>query len=369
MYLDVVAANGPQACAVEGLKAITTASRTESKLCAEGKLLAEEGKTKAAQRHYVAALRVNAASKCAEAGLTPAPQPEKSEKDKKSWLEQAVDDVTNALKLFGAIAIALLVLVGIGLVFLLFFRRRKASLSIESFSDGGVEPKIGSTVAALVERSLTDLSRRGRRSNDSYVLDLVVADLELMATNKSLETALGGLTETSQLKLVIAVLGLIDRMHGTHLVAKGELAPKGGDGRGLVLALQSESDGLQARGALWKKSRMGPKNPTPYYELAEPAAAWVQYEAARSLDARVALMTTSAKSFSLLSLGLAEHRLGKLDAAAEKYAEALTADRENVAAMFNLSVLLMRDPGWIRSGIFLQIRALAILQKRYEELE
>lgn len=366
LYLDALASDDSTACAIRGLRITTKRSRSETKLCAEGNVLAEDQRPEAAERRYIAALRLNATSECAKEGLAP---PSESKKDEKSALEKASTEATSALTLIGSIAAAGLVLAGLVLIAVVVVKRRHASLTVEPFSDGGIEPKVGSAVAALVETSLTDLARKGRRDNASYVLDTVVADIELVATNKSLETALGGLTEASQLKLVIGVLALVDRLWGTHLVVKGELAPKGGSGHGIILALQSEKDGLQAREALWKKGKADAKSPKPYYEIAEPAAGWVQYEAARSLDPRVALMTTSAKSFSRLTLGLTEHRAGRLLEAAEKYAEALTLDRENVAAMFNLSVLLARDSRWAPKGTLLLIRALTILQKRYEELE
>lgn len=366
-YLGALATAGSESCAAEGLRTIVRTNRAEARLCAEAKVLAATGEDAAARRRYTAALRLDAGSECAKTGLSPAKKPETD--SEKNSLEKASDAAANALKLVGSVAVALFVALGFILTLILLVRRRKASLTVEPFTDGGVEPKVGATVAALVEKHLTELSRGGRRADDSYLLDVVVADVELLATNKGLETALGGLAEASQFTLVVAVLGLADRMYGTHLVAKGELAPKGGDGHGVVLALQSEKNGMQARGALWKDSRVGPKNPKPYYELAEPAAAWVQYETARSLDSRVGLITTSARSFSLLSLGLAEQRARREVAAAEKYAEALGVDPENVAAMFNLGGILMTDEGWFWKGFLLLIRALTILETRYEELE
>lgn len=368
-YLDALASGGEK-CAVPGLQKIARKEAAATTLCAQGKALAAEDRKTAANRRYAAALRLDGNSECATKGL----EPKKAEdKDEKGRIAKAAEWMTDLSKLLGTAIVTFLLGVAALLIGILIWRRRKPSLAIEPFADGAVEPKIGAAVAGLVEGHLTALGDR-KGQNDGVLLDLVVADTELMATNKDLETALKGLAEVSQLKLLVAVVGLADRLRGKHLVAKGELAPAGQQGHGVVVALQSEKDGLEARTALWRKDERprrqqgDAKDPTPYYDLAEPAAAWIQYETACSLDGRVRLITRSAHSFSLLAQGVAAQRKLDQEAAAEHYATALRDDPENVAALLNLGRILIADERWFEAGVLLLVRALVSLESHYEEL-
>jgi tetratricopeptide (TPR) repeat protein len=338
-----------------------------ARLCSQGKVLASEGDGNAAKQRYLAALRLDADSECAVAGLAP---PEKGSDAGKSWVATANDWIEQHLKFLGLVLGTVLIGFAFVLIGALVWRRHKPSLSVEAFEDGAIEPKVGSTVAALVEKRLLDVFRVHRAASEEPQLDVVAADVEILAANKDLETALGGLAEVSQLKLLVAVLGLVDRIWGTHLTAKGELAPKGRDGYGVVLALQSEKGGLEARGAVWSNEGWrGQGNPNPYYELAEPAAAWVQYETACNLNAGVRLITRDAQSFSLMSLGLMEQRALREAEAIEQYAAALRRDPENFVALFNLGGILASDPATFWTGLLLQVRGLFVLESRYEELE
>jgi tetratricopeptide (TPR) repeat protein len=385
-YLDILASTPSSQCAVQGLNKVTLATHAEALLCSEAKVLAEHNQAVEARRRYIAALAKNIASQCAVEGLGGA----KKKGDEKSWLETWSTGATNLDKLGGSVLIALLVLVGAVGLAVTMVRRRKASLTIEPFADGAAEPKVGSTVAGLVEGRLVALAHHGKRSSDSYQLDLLVADVEILSTNESLDAALSGLADASQFKLAVAVLGLLDRTFGTHLVAKGELAPKGDSGHGLLLSMHSQKPGNQARGVLWDLPvGAGPPppapvaaaaggagaggeakpDPDPYYKLVDRAAAWVQYEAALSLDSRVGVITSSADSFSLVAEGLAEQRVNHVASAARLYARALQVDSENVAALINLSYMLARHADDFANARMLLERARAVLQNRYEEME
>jgi len=368
-YLDALTSGGEE-CAVPGLKLLAREDGAVAALCAQGKALAAEGRKTAANRRYAAALRLDGSSECATKGL----EPKKAEdKDEKGGVAKASEWMTDLSKLLGTAIVTVLLGAALFLIGILIWRRRKPSLAIEPFADGAIEPKIGAAVAGLVEGHLTAVGDR-KGQNDGLLLDLVVADTELMATNKDLETALKGLAEVSQLKLLVAVVGLADRLRGTHLVAKGELAPAGQQGHGVVVALQSEKNGLEARTALWRKDerprrqQSNADDPNPYYDLAEPAAAWIQYETACTLDGRVRLITRSAHSFSLLAQGVAAQRKLDQDAGAEHYATALRDDPENVAALLNLGRILIADERWFEAGVLLLVRALVSLESRYEEL-
>jgi len=393
-YLDVLAGGPSSTCAADGLQKVTQATRVEARLCSEGKLLTEAKQAQQARRRYVAALAKNVESECASAGLGVT---KKAAGDEKSWLETWKSWTTNALALIASVAVAVLVLLGAGLVMRMVLGRPRRSLTLEPFADGAVEAKVGSTVAGLVETQLVALARRSRHSKGDYSLDLVVADVELRSSNQSLSATLSGLGETSQFKLAVAVLGLLDRTFGTHLVTKGELVPKGPSGHGLLLSMNSQKPGNSARGALWDAAGVHPgahlpappapapaapvpagapaaasgaakEEPDPYYQLVDRAAAWVQYEAACRVDNRVKLITTSADSFSLVAAGLTAQRAGEVMVAARTYGRALQAESENVAALFNLGLILARHTeNFVVAEQLLQ-RALEVLKARYEDM-
>jgi tetratricopeptide (TPR) repeat protein len=374
-YMDVLAGDAQAECAIEGLREVTQAVRAEERLCEEGAKLAKGGEEQQAEarQRYAGAMQKNAQSSCAAKGLGLVGE---DDPDKKNKLAQAEEDVGNFFSIAAKALIALLVAVGIiALLWSLWKRWRNPSLAVEAFADGAVDAKVGSAVAALTEKRLIELSRRGRNRSGPYQLDVAVADVELVAESESLATAMGGLAEESQFKLAAAILGLVDRYVGTHLVAQGELTPKGDDGRGLLVALKSQGNGLRASGALWNPKRVQVPadgkdvDPSPYYELAEEAAAWIQFEVARCLDGHVGLITTNGKSFTALVQGIEMERADRPEAAAEYYALALSFDRENVAALFNLSGIVARLWGRFDIAISLLDRAGSILKRRHEEHE
>lgn len=298
------------------------------------------------------------------------------------WVDEWSARVPRVLLALGGLAVAVLVIVGFCLLaYAAAIRLLRPSLAIKPFVDTGVGAKVGSVVAALVEEQLVDLARKGQQSGDAYQLDLVVANVELLARDEHLATAVSGLADVPQLKVLVAVLSLVDRVFGRRsLVAEGELMPDGQKGSGLVLALYRHNE-LRARDAHWSPSppqrRLLPHkkpaddslDPEPYYRLAAPAASWVQFEAARSLSSHVALMTDHAESFRLLAKGLRLHRAERIEAAASAYARALGVDSGNVAALVNLALLLARYERNYRAALTLLRHAEAVLKRRHEETE
>jgi tetratricopeptide (TPR) repeat protein len=362
-YLEVLAGNRQSECATRGLDEVAAASRAEDRLCAEGKALAKGGEDAEARQRYVAALEENVDSECAAAGLSPAG------KDLRDRLEEWSDFVVKLLPALGAVILALLL--GIGAVLLVLtvvMRLLRTSLRIEPFLDGAVEPKVGSAVASLVETQLLDLSRQRGGPKDAYKLDLVVADVELLAGNASLASAVEGLDEVPQLKVLVAVLSMIDRVVGRRsFVAKGELMPAGNAGTGVALSFHRH-DSLRAREALWAPAPnpAPPPGPSAFYGLAVGAASWIQYEAACGIDGRVRLLTESSESWSHLATGLARQRQGAVTPALEAYVKALRVDPDNVGALVNLAVLVARDLGRHSDAIVLLLHARNVLLNRYE---
>ena len=284
----------------------------------------------------------------------------------------------------------LLVLIALGSIAtsLIF---RKASLVVRPFTDGAVDPKVGAGFGALVEEQLIGVWRRERRvRDDGYILDFVVANVELFSDEDALSRAVGDMAQVDQLQLIAAVLSFVDNLgFKRRLAATGELLPAGANGSGVALALYNRRQ-LQARGVLWdhmpaaapgpadENSQQSADTPppageedppksvsTPYYRFAGPAAAWVQYEAALALDSRVGVITSNAESFSLLCTAIELHRNNRYHEAAETYAQALEIDRNNVAALVNFALLLARSWGLFPESILLLKRAQHALASAY----
>lgn len=106
-------------------------------------------------------------------------------------------------------------------------------------------------------------------------------------------------------------------------------------------------------------------DPSPHYGLAAAAAWWVQYEAGKVFDRNVALVTKSAPSFSLVGIALASERKREPREAADSYARALALDPENVAALFNLALLLARRHECHAPAALLLVRAQKALEDRH----
>jgi tetratricopeptide (TPR) repeat protein len=263
---------------------------------------------------------------------------------------------------------------------------------VKPFADSAVNPQVGAGFAGLVEEQLIGVWRRQRRvRDDGYNLDFVVADVEVFADEDALSRAVGDMAQVDQLKLIAAVLSLIDTVgKRRRLAASGELLPAGGEGSGVALALHNRQQ-LEARGILWERAastasagdgaaaaaappaaapdanESPPPTVTPYYRFARPAAAWVQYEAAVLLDSRVSVITSNAESFSLLSTGIELHRDNRYVEAAEMYAQALEIDPDNVAALVNFALLLARSWGLYAESIVLLLRARRALANAYAQ--
>ena len=260
---------------------------------------------------------------------------------------------------------SLLVVIALAILAMAMWKRMmSASLAVRPFLDGAVEVKVGPGMASLVEERLVGALRRKGRGHAGYDLDQVAIDVELLADDNDLSKAMERLADVPQLRVVGALMALIERMLPSRgLSAAGELLPAGRKGVGVALALY-EGGRLRARSSLWEHevslwfpgdgrnsvastSDMqgdGEKSASDesgsessgqdrvdgdhaaHYGLAAPAAWWVQYEAARAFDKNVSLVTNSAPSFSLVGVGLAHERQAGIRDAEDAYASALVLD-------------------------------------------
>ncbi|HKT83599.1 MAG TPA: hypothetical protein VJQ84_07155, partial [Solirubrobacterales bacterium] len=316
------------------------------------------------------------------ANASPAPTPEGGE-DAGDWMVDFFNGLPGFIEHGVLILASILVVVAIFILgFAMWRRMMSASLVVRPFLDGAVGVKVGPGMASLVEERLVGALRRKRRGRAGYDLDRVAIDIELLTEDNDLSKAVERLADVPQLKIVGALMALIERMLPSRgLTAAGELLPGGSDGVGVALALYKGSR-LRARSSLWEdevslwfpgdgrralgaatdrsgngsqageeeagesetgesNGREGPDH-AAHYGLAAPAAWWVQYEAARVFDRNVSLITNSAQSFALVGVALARERQGGIDEAEDAYAGALVLDPNNVAALFNLAQLLAR---------------------------
>lgn len=290
-------------------------------------------------------------------------------------------------------------------------RISRASLVVRVFLDGAVGPKVGPGVAALIEERLVGALRRKDQAPEGYDLDLVSTDVEMLSEDNDLTKALGSLADMPQLQMVVGVMDLLERLLPSRgLSAAGELLPAGSHGAGIAVALY-RGNSLQARSALWEEhvkgwlsdgvdgeaaiesfpssasprvetndasdptavasvgaaiSRSGSEEARHFYDLAVPAAWWVQYEAARTLGEHVSLVTDSGPSFALVGIGLARERYGLPQQAEEAYTAALDHDPDNIAALANLAQVLARDRALFAPAALLLVQAMDALRRRHE---
>jgi tetratricopeptide (TPR) repeat protein len=378
-FLIVLAANPSAGCAIRGLNHVTAAEEAERRFCSEGDELAAAGKTEDADARYEKALAKNVGSECAKEGLNP-PKEQSLGDEIVGAIGDAIAYLPKIPPALGALFTILLVFfVAIALV-VIFRARQRGSLVVRPFADGAVSPSIGAGVAGLVGDRLVGLGRRGEQSHDGIDLDFVVADLELLAEDEELADAVGSMAEVSQLGLAIALLEFADRfLPSSRLAVGGELLPAGPAGPGLSLALYRRN-GIRARGTLWHDEVKdwlpaaaggggggGADDPSPYYALAGPAAWWVQYEAARSIDSSASMITDSARSFALMGAGIALQRDEDSFAALSAYSQALEIDAGNVAALTNMANLAARLIGLYVLSVLMLEQAQQALEEHYLE--
>jgi hypothetical protein len=315
------------------------------------------------------------------------------------WIVEAARAMPGIAEAAAILLISCLVVIALAMLAVTMSKRvLRASLVVRPFIDGAVGVKVGAGMASMVEERLVGALRRKDLVEADYDLDQVAIDIELLAEDNDLSKAMERLADVPQFKLVVAVMDLMERLLPARgLAAAGELLPAGRDGAGVSLALY-QGNRLTARSSLWEDEvslwfpggsgrtrsdrrakaraqgqtdRNGQSaeddalDPSPHYGLAAPAAWWVQYEAARVLDQNVSLVTNSAPSFSLVGIGLARERQGRVRAAEDAYASALDHDPDNVAALFNLAQLLAREHALYVPAALLLVRAEESLADRH----
>lgn len=315
--------------------------------------------------------------------------------DVADWLGEAIEHVPTLVQVVATAALYLIALIALTLLSVTMWKRvRRATLVVRAFADSGVGTKVGTGVGALVEERLIGALHRKEQIRDGYELDLVITDVDLLSEDNDLAKAVERLADVPQVQVVVGVLDLIERLLPSRgLAAGGELLPVGDQGAGISLALY-QGNRLTARTALWEeevktwlpasgkrgasggrlsfgKASPAPVDRTPsaYYDLAYPAAWWVQYEAGRVLDANVSQITTSGRSFALVGLGLQWERFDDWIEAEDSYSNALKHDYDNVAALFNLAQLLARSRQLYAPAALLLIHAGDVLYKRHQQVD
>lgn len=122
---------------------------------------------------------------------------------------------------------SILIVIGIAILAVTMCKRLvSASLVVRPFIDDAIEVKVGPGVASLVEERLMGALRRKGHGEETYDLDRVAIDIELLAGDKDLSKAITQLVDVPQLKVVGALMALVERMLPSRgLSATGELLP------------------------------------------------------------------------------------------------------------------------------------------------
>lgn len=314
-------------CAQEALQSL----QDDGKLCVSADALKDAGLDDQARTAYAALLKDQPASGCASRGLE-----QDDEAKVVSWLKQAASDVGDVL---AAVALALLLaaLLAWALLCLATHTRglkrlpglrhlRQVRLQLKGLEDGQAD-KLGAGTTEML---------RARLVNDAGNTRVA------LASGPTDTGALGGLADVSdQARIVVALLTLLRAgMPKRDWIVTGVLQGASADGLGLALTIDNGGR-YTAFGEFWAKLDCGPVTDDQvetYRRLTIPAAGWLGHHVAAANDPR-ALLSTSADSWALFSVGLHWYDRGERDVARDFYARAIAADGGNIAALTNLGVM------------------------------
>jgi uncharacterized protein DUF4332 len=351
--------------------------------CGYPDVLRNVGENKAAEAAYVAVLKTDPGSQCAQTGIAALTKDE-------SVADRIVDDPVKWM--VGALVVVAGILAVIALFLLVLvcvvgrippIRRRLArgplapSLQIADFDDGAVGTHMGAGTAALVRALVRPREHRAR------------SNLEIVSGQASLSQSLAPLSELSpQLKAAVSLVSLVEPLLPRHhFVASGVLQPVGSQGAGLTLALQQRGR-LASTQSFWS-AQYGfgqglsghPRGEGPekngnedggggpdgsnlaraIYATALPGAKWIEHRVAQE-QGDVHPLTADSESFAIFSAATQHHRDGELGAARRLYHAALEVDPHNVGALGNLALIDGRQ-GNHQDAIDGLTRALGELEK------
>ena len=315
--------------------------------CAYAAALERDGDREAAHAAYLKVLAADPTSVCANAGVRGTVAPGES-----LWTTagNVAKDAANAI---GAILLAVL-LIGVAVLLLLQVLTRTPWLrdrwpakgirrpvfTVTELTDTGTDP-LGSAVAGLI---------RGRVTwrTDRFGLNLV-------SGQAGVASAFSGLGEVpGEAKAAVAVLAVLTALlpHRRFDLC-GQLQPGGEEGVGISLELSQNGD-AEALTSLWAESFhcTVDSNPTAYQQLAVAAAAWVDIQMTKALDAG-GLLTNDPQSWAFFRSGMDAQRLGDRKRAQVLYEQALAADGKNIGAMANLGIIYRRTRRYVDAEDYL----------------
>jgi hypothetical protein len=216
-YLNALTQTSSQ-CIDRGLRAVANAKHREQRYCENGDALAQEDKSDEAERQYAHAIQVNVTSQCAREGLA-----------MQSGSPSATRRFVDYLPKFPIQLGSLILMLAVGVAIIALIRSvvlRKATLVVRPFADGALDKKVGSAFSGLVEEQLIGFWRtRQQARDDGYNLDLVVANVELLAQDEALGDALGELAQVPQFGAVAAIVRFVDRAFLQRRLSRHRRAP------------------------------------------------------------------------------------------------------------------------------------------------
>jgi len=319
------------ACAERGLRRLQAGGR----LCAAATALEDAGLDTEAQAAYAKVLELQPSSRCASVAIA-----DMTAEGTVAWLREAIADL-GQFALAAAIAVLAAALLAWMLLCVLThapgLRRlpgvrhlRRVRLQLKSLGDGASD-RLGSATTGLLR------SRLVHDANDKRVA---------LASGPSDTGALDGLADVSdQARVIVALLRLMRAgLPKRDWVVIGVLQGASADGLGLSIALDNNGR-FTAFGEFWANTHCGP--PTKdvaetYRRLTIPAAGWLGHQVAAVNDPR-ALLSSSADSWALFTVGLHWCDRGERRVAGDFYERARNVDPHNIAALANLGVMAAED--------------------------
>jgi tetratricopeptide (TPR) repeat protein len=351
-YVEDLKADPSSSCALEGLKKLNAPTpKSSSEDCDLGNAYLDLNRNDDAIEAFKAGLAKDVTDACAKEGL---------EEAGPSWLTRSANEVAGWIP---TIALIIgLVLLAFYLVLLLgHWRRLKwlleqiwklgpligrilgPRLTISNLSDDSVDGKPGNAVTTRVKERLGRMrSEALSKEPPEYHLDLSTPRedfADLVSGSGGLKSALDNASDISdQGKVVAAVLNIVYVLLPIRrFEISGTLEPPASTGAAATLILE-EGGGFEAAATLQSPPpASGAPGAADYMQLADPAAVWIQYEVARSLNGEDP-KPAEAESQALVRDGLGYYAEEQFKEARACYEKALRLNRRNWAAYVCLAV-------------------------------
>jgi tetratricopeptide (TPR) repeat protein len=378
-YVEVMEQNSSSACAAAGLKELNAPPKEDPKVdqCAVGDAYRSVDRDDDAIAAYKKALEEDPKSDCAKQGLEAAGP---------NWFTRDIEAVTGSIPTV-LVAIGLLLLLGYLVLALCRWRDFKQflvrlgpvgrwvkrllrpRLTFTDFADGAVEGSPGGPLTARVKERLGRMRDEALARAPEYDLDFGTPREDFadqVAENKTLKTALDSAGEVSeQTKMITALIGMFSvALPIRRFAVSGSLEPPAKSGAALTLMIGEEGRSEASTRLQGPADEKEDPKAKDYMTLADPAAVWIQYEIACSLNGDD-WSPTKAESQAVLREGLDLCRRENLEAARKAFEKAISLDHTNWGAYVSLAVAEARIGGNYAKSVARILTGIERMRKAY----